>query len=183
MKNYIKYLLSLMIVLSGLSICKLYAAVPELSEKDGGVEPFVKDFKYIGGANIEFTYGWAVKAKIEKSWEHIFVHFTKDDSPDIAWQNDHSLPSPAGEWKEGSFISDGPYDITLPATAGEGVYYIRIGMYIESGERNGNMKGLGDKENRIIIGKLILKGMPGNITDVKFETLKGMKKPDSLKNK
>ena len=182
MKNYLGALLAAMIVLAGLSNGTMSAAEMKLIEKDGGVEPFVKDFKYTGGSGFRIIYGWAVTAKMEKAWTLIFVHITKEQDPEIVAQNDHYVSSPATEWKVDSIVTDGPFDVALPATIGEGVYDIYIGMVDNKNTRNDNMKGLSDNQTRFIIGRLTIKGTTGNITDIKFDVPKGVRKPDFMKN-
>jgi len=148
---------------------------PNYEEKEGIISLRVKDFSYTGGVKFKITYEWMVSEVIEQNY-NIFVHFTspefgEKDREDIAFQGDHGFSKPTSQWKENTPIKDGPYSLTVPEQNGPAIYYIAMGLFNENG-RSTDIAGLSDGGGRFYLGKLIVSGEPGKITDIKFEKMK-----------
>ena len=128
--------------------------LPHLDNR-ADVEPTLKSFRHLGGNRIEVTYEWRVGQTLTDDW-HCFVHGTgvRDGSArEIAFQQDHQLPKPTSQWQPGERIVDGPYTITVPATAGEDTYDLLIGLYTD---RRLHLKGRDVGGDRIWLTRLAI---------------------------
>ena len=175
MKPIKRIMFALLVSFVGLCVPAYAQEEPKFSDNDGAVEPFIQDFKFNKDQTIKITYAWKVIKPFSENWPKVFVHFTNADKK-IFGGNDHATPSPATTmWKAGE-VKTAIADFKIPSTWGEGIYYIRIGMFRDK-LRCSDIKGLVDGEKCFYIGKMIVEGKPGAITNVKFELLKGMKQP------
>lgn len=151
---------------------------PEFEMREGGVDVKVKDFKYLGGQEFSITFGWTVTDVIDSDYT-IFVHFYNNEYGDpndeyTVFQFDHQPNTPTSVWKPKKEVIDGPYYITVPDKCSAGVYYIAIGLYNET-ERYNDITGPDAGAYRTVIGKLVMKGVPEKITDIRFLPLESMK--------
>jgi len=141
---------------------------------EGGVNVKVKDFKYEGNQEFSISFVWTVIDPIENDYT-VFLHFFNKEYGDTdnmytVFQYDHQPSEPTLYWKPKKPVVDGPYYVTITNKCGAGIYYIAIGLYNET-ERYNDISGPNDGYFRTILGKLILKGEPGKITNIKFQPL------------
>lgn len=134
------------------------------SPKD--IEPRLASFKYLGGNRIQVTYEWIVNDTLDADY-HCFVHGIHADNgkPDgIEFQQDHGLPKPTSQWREGMRIVDGPYDIQVPAKFD--TYELAIGLYKS---HRVPLKGIEESDGRIVIARLNLQRQGDKITGITAE--------------
>jgi len=108
------------------------------------------------GEIVHITYYWKCLERMEENYT-VFVHFTDKDGK-IVFQQDHPFchgEYPTSEWKKGEIIKEEYYSF-IPANVKEGVYDVRVGVYIPHKERldvtateNGHWDGW-----RLVIGKI-----------------------------
>ncbi|MBC7326735.1 hypothetical protein H5T87_01300 [bacterium] len=119
--------------------------------------PSVSSFKDLGKGRFQISYRWVVED--EPRGEFVsFVHFIAPGANKIAFQQDHSLPTPTSQWKKGMKVEDGPYTIQVPENA-EGVYLVYLGLYNENGRVL-----LGNGKDSFLVGKLEVKRDEGKIS-------------------
>ncbi len=112
--------------------------------------------KFEIGEISHITYYWKCLERMEENYT-VFVHFTDKDGK-IVFQQEHPFchgEYPTNDWKEGEMIKEKYYSF-IPANVKEGVYNVRIGVYIPHKERldvilteNGHWDGW-----RLVIGKI-----------------------------
>lgn len=120
------------------------------------LRPTVASFTPTGPRSFRATYSWAV-GQAPKFDAGCFVHFV-DPSPNapgegIRFQQDHALGTPTSEWKPGTTVTDGPWDISVPADVASGDYLWTIGLEQPGGGRLA-LQGTSDAHQRIILGTL-----------------------------
>jgi hypothetical protein len=126
------------------------------------IEPRLKDFKYLGKDRIRVTYEWIVNDTLDEDYQ-CFVHGVNTDNgrPDgIVFQQDHALPRPTSQWRAGTRVIDGPYEISVPATFDH--YDLVIGLH--KGQRV-PLKGE-SWEHRVVLARLDLQLVGGKITGI-----------------
>ena len=120
------------------------------------VRPTVAGFTPTGPRSFRASYQWAVGQALAADCS-CFVHFVQpsatDDREGIRFQQDHALAQPTSHWKPGGMVSDGPWDITVPADAAPGDYLWTVGLSAPGGGRLA-LLGKSDAQNRIILGTL-----------------------------
>jgi hypothetical protein len=123
-----------------------------LSEADSalGLRPGVAQVQTNGGRRFGITYRWIVERAPTNDWT-VFVHFT-DSEGDIKFQNDHEPLSPLGQWRPGE-ITDGPFDLTVPAGLA-GTFDIRMGLFRPSDGRRAPLQGRDNGERSYLVGRL-----------------------------
>ena len=120
------------------------------------LRPSVAEFTPTGPRTFRATYHWAVGQKLPAD-DGCFVHFVQptlaDGGENIRFQQDHALPLPTSQWKPGQTITDGPWNITIPADASPGDYPWTIGL-VEPGGGRLTLQGQSDAHSRIVLGIL-----------------------------
>lgn len=120
------------------------------------LRPTVAQVTPTGPRSFRFTYHWEVGQALPTDYQ-CFVHFVqpgKDDGREnIRFQQDHALPSPTSQWKPGQTITDGPWDLTIPADLAPGDYPWTIGLSAPGGGRL-TLQGQSDAHSRIVLGVL-----------------------------
>jgi hypothetical protein len=146
---------------------RTYFPMPYLqSQKD--IEPRLREFKYLGGNRVRVTYEWLVNDTLDQDY-HCFVHGMHTDSANpqsIDFQQDHTLPKPTDQWREGDIIVDGPYDLSVPDK--QEVYDMAMGLY--RGERV-RLKGVQIGGDRILVARLKLQRQGGKISNITAEKI------------
>lgn len=146
--------------------------MPYLNAKKN-IEPRLRSMEYLGGNRVRVTYEWLVNDTLADDY-HCFVHgVAKAAAGDaIEFQQDHGLPRPTSQWRNGETIVDGPHEFSIPTKAG--AYDLVIGLH--KGERV-SLKGMDRDNNRILIARLKLKGEDGKLTGIMAEKVDAAGKP------
>lgn len=147
---------------------------------EADVEPRLASFRDLGDGKIELTYEWVVGEQGRLDRELMcFVHFVNEggSQPDgIQFQQDHRLPRPTTGWRPGEIITDGPYQVTVPAE-GFDTYDLMIGLYGLDNGRREPLKGRQAGGDRIHLARLGVTREGGRVTAVKLLALPP-EKPD-----
>ena len=142
--------------------------MPYLAQKQPVASVRVKDFKYLGGNEIEVSYEWTALKATEKPTT-AFVHFVerRGGESHIMFQDDHGLPKPSSEWKAGETFVCGPHKVTIPNA--ELYNYIWVaGLYNSSSRMP--IEGLRYDNGRYQLGTLkIERNKTNDVTNVVFE--------------
>lgn len=121
-----------------------------------GVRPTITQFTPTSARTFRAVYAWKVEQSLSTN-VHCLVHFvnpTGTDSGDhIVFQQDHALTPETSQWRAGSTISDGPWDVTVPENVKPGDYVWTIGLFTNDGGRM-PLQGVSDQHSRIILGTL-----------------------------
>lgn len=117
------------------------------------VAPSVEAFQATGPRSFTIAYRWHVASKIDGNYT-AFVHFTDPQTGAIIFQQDHQTATPTQQWKPGIDVSDGPWEVTVPANIPAGDYNWTIGLYNGSGRLS--LEGRQDSQGRILLGTLHL---------------------------
>jgi len=117
------------------------------------IEPKLTDFQYLGEGKIRVTYQWTINDALPEDYG-CFVHGVNEAderNQGIVFQQDHALPKPTSQWKKGDVLTDGPYEITIPADYD--TYDLVIGLH-----KGGRvpLKGPDMGESRILLGRLLV---------------------------
>ncbi|MCE5219088.1 hypothetical protein LLH03_18890, partial [bacterium] len=80
----------------------------------------------------------------------------------IVFQQDHTTPKPTSEWKAGEIITDGPYEVTVPADKFD-TYDLLIGLF--DGDRL-SLRGRDAGGSKILLARLKLTRKDGVITKI-----------------
>ncbi len=120
------------------------------------LRPTVAEFVPTGPRSFRAVYHWTVGQALARDYG-CFVHFVQpslnDGGEGIRFQQDHALPHPSSQWKPGETITDGPYDVSVPADIASGDYPWTVGLYAPGGGRL-TLQGQSDAHSRIILGTL-----------------------------
>ena len=120
------------------------------------LRPTVAQFTPTGPRSFRFSYRWQVGQALPTNYQ-CFVHFVQpglsDGGENIRFQQDHALPSPTSQWKPGKTITDGPWNLTIPADLAPGDYSWTIGLFAPGGGRL-TLQGQSDAHSRIVLGIL-----------------------------
>ncbi|MBR4900251.1 MAG: hypothetical protein IKZ46_04860 [Victivallales bacterium] len=138
----------------------------------------VKDFKYLGGNEIEVSYEWTALRPTEKPTT-AFIHFlNKQGGNDrIIFQNDHALSKPSSEWKAGETFVCGPHKITIPQVDQYSYDWV-AGLYNKGGRQV--MDGVRFDSGRYLLGKLTVeRNKQNNVTNVVFEPVSAERVADA----
>lgn len=130
------------------------------------VEPRLKTFEYLGGDRVRVTYEWLVGQNLDRDY-HCFVHFCNSEGPGtegIVFQQDHATPKPTSEWKAGETITDGPYEVTVPADKFDS-YDLLTGLF--NGDRL-SLKGRDAGGSKVLLARLKLTRKDGVITKIEL---------------
>jgi len=95
------------------------------------IEPRLRELVYLGGRRLRLTYEWVVNQALDQDY-HCFVHFRNDadtQNRGIVFQQDHEPPQPTSTWRPGQVITDGPYEVEVPADATYAEYDLVIGLH------------------------------------------------------
>jgi hypothetical protein len=114
------------------------------------ITPRVASFESLGGRRLRVTYEWRVNEALAGDYR-VFVHFT-DAGPDegIVFQQDHDPPTATSRWQPGPVVTDGPYEITVPESAGEHLTWT-IGLYAAT---RVSLRGKHDRSGRVVLGEI-----------------------------
>jgi len=114
------------------------------------IAPRVASFESLGGRRFRVTYEWRVNEALDGDY-HVFVHFT-DSGPNegIVFQQDHDPPTPTSRWQPQQVVTDGPYEITVPESAGERLTWT-IGLYAATQVW---LRGKRDQNGRVVLGEI-----------------------------
>jgi len=127
------------------------------------IEPKLGDFEHLGDGKIRLTYQWLINDRLDEDY-HCFVHFinpAKDPFDHIVFQQDHATPKPTSQWRPGETLTDGAYEISVPADYD--TYDIVIGLH--KGGRV-SLKGPDAGGARVLIGRLVLQRDGDRITGI-----------------
>jgi hypothetical protein len=127
------------------------------------IEPKLADFQYLGDGKIQVTYLWTINDTLPQDYG-CFVHgvnLADERNHGIVFQQDHALPKPTSQWQKGETLTDGPYEITVPAD--HDTYDLVIGLH--KGARV-PLKGPDVGESRILLGRLLVTREGNRITDI-----------------
>ena len=142
--------------------------MPYLKERASVARVRVKDFKYLGGNEIEVTYEWTALRTTDKPVS-AFVHFLerRGGESHIMFQDDHGLPKPSTEWKAGETFVVGPQRLKIP-NANLYNYIWVAGLYNKDGRET--LDGLRYDGGRYQLGKLaVQRNKQNDATKVVFE--------------
>ncbi len=142
--------------------------MPYLKERASVARVRVKDFKYLGGNEIEVTYEWTALRATDKPVS-TFVHFLerRGGESHIMFQDDHGLPKPSTEWKAGETFVVGPHRLKIP-NANLYNYIWVAGLYNKDGRET--LDGLRYDGGRYQLGKLaVQRNKQNDATKVVFE--------------
>ena len=107
------------------------------------LRPTVAEFTPTGPRSFRAAYHWAV-GQTQTTADQCFVHFVQPSPSDggegIRFQQDHALATPTSQWKPGETVTDGPWNITVPADVASGDYLWTIGLY-PAGQRAADLTG------------------------------------------
>ncbi len=141
----------------------LYGFGPHLyfEKNAAGVLPVsvdVADFRQVGKRTFRASYRWSPTGKLGADYK-CFVHFTHPrgdrNRENIAFQDDHELPSPTRSWAAGRTVLDGPRTVEIPAK-----YSGRIKWFIGLTHwgRRALLEGQADGRSRLLLGTLEVRG-------------------------
>jgi len=120
------------------------------------LRPSVAAFTPTGPRSFRATYHWAVAQKSTVDYG-CFVHFVQptasENGEGIRLNQDHALPAPTSQWKPGETVTDGPWNIIVPADVAPGDYTWTIGLFAP-GDGRLTLQGQSDTHRRIILGVL-----------------------------
>ena len=120
------------------------------------VRPSVSSFTPTGPRSFRATYAWTAGQRLPTDYG-CFVHFSpasaQDGSENIRFQQDHALTKPTSRWADGETVTDGPWEISVPADAPPGDYVWTVGLYAPGGGRL-TLQGQADAHSRIVLGTL-----------------------------
>ena len=127
-----------------------------LSPGQTRLRPAVASFTPTGARSFRATYQWTVGQTFAFD-AGCFVHFVSPapDAPreGIQFQQDHALATPTSQWKPGTTVTDGPWDISVPTAVAPGDYSWTIGLEQPGGGRLA-LQGAADAHARIVLGTL-----------------------------
>ena len=101
------------------------------------LHPTVAEFTPTGPRSFRATYHWAVGQALTLN-AGCFVHFvqpSQDTREGIRFQQDHALARPTSQWKPGETVTDGPWNVTVPADVAPGDYLWTVGLDVPSSGR------------------------------------------------
>jgi len=127
------------------------------------IQPSVQEFTSLGSRRFRVTYAWKVEEPLDPGDYVAYVHFDPPGKNEetIAFQQDHRPdPAPAA-WRPGSTITDGPYEIEIPAGAGDRFTWA-TGLFQPGGNRVA-LTGKSDRNDRIILGTVSV-GADGQVS-------------------
>jgi hypothetical protein len=118
------------------------------------IRPTVKSFESLGQRKFRVTYAWQVGERPDRDY-HVFVHFDPSDKSQetIAFQQDHQPAAPTSQWKVGSTVVDGPYEITVPSSAPGDSFKFSTGLFAAGGARV-PLLGRRDGNDRAVLGTI-----------------------------
>lgn len=120
------------------------------------LRPTVAEFVPTGPRSFRAAYHWAVGQTITTD-AGCFVHFVQaspnNGGEGIRFQQDHAFAQPTSQWKPGETVTDGPWNVTIPADTAPGDYFWTVGLSAPGGGRL-TLQGKSDAHSRIILGTL-----------------------------
>lgn len=116
------------------------------------VRPGVEEFKQTAPRTFRATYAWVAEEILGKDYRAL-VHFTTKRN-EIAWQQDHAVSIPPTQWKAGSTVEDGPWEIKISRSVPDGDYGWAIGLYDPATGSRQRLRGLDDGDSRICLGTI-----------------------------
>lgn len=120
------------------------------------LRPTVAEFVPTGPRTFRATYHWQV-GQAQAADYGCFVHFVQPSLQDvregIRFQQDHGLALPTSRWKPGETVTDGPWDIAVPADVAPGDYPWTVGLDAP-GRGRLTLQGTSDAHSRIVLGTL-----------------------------
>lgn len=117
------------------------------------IHPVVTSFQSTGTRAFRVSYRWEVQDRLAKDYR-CFVHFNSNTV--IRAQQDHLLAQPTSQWQAGQTVSDGPWNVTLPASLPDGDYGWFIGLFDPVDGTRVRLQGVDDGSGRIRLGTLRL---------------------------
>jgi hypothetical protein len=120
------------------------------------LRPEVTGFEQTGPRTFRATYHWQIGEDVAQDYR-CFVHFSQPKAGEdgIQFQQDHALPKPTVQWRNGEAVTDGPYEISVPENLPDGDYEWSIGLFVPGGNRVA-LQGKDDGFGRIRLGILHL---------------------------
>ena len=121
-------------------------------------KPTATGFRQTGPREFEVGYEWRVSGEMQRG-QTIFVHFVNpraERAEKIAFQDDHTPPTPTEEWEAGETVTVGPHKVAVPDDA-DGAYDMLIGITTEAGGRHA-LRGLAGASGRYKIGTVTVAG-------------------------
>jgi len=120
------------------------------------LRPTVAEFVPTGPRSFRAVYHWTVGQALARDYG-CFVHFVQpslgDTREGIRFQQDHALPKPTSQWKQGETVTDGPWNVSVPADIAPGDYPWTVGLDAPGGGRL-TLQGMSDAHSRIVLGTL-----------------------------
>ena len=115
--------------------------------------PRVVELKATGERTFQIKYTWDVEEDVKGDWR-VFVHFGTDKK--ILFQSDYAAVPPTSQWRAGQTIAFGPRAVTVPASVRDKEVNIYIGLFsLSDASTRASLVG-GDRQNRILAGRLVL---------------------------
>lgn len=150
---------------------------------DAGRDPFaglldlgaeVRAVTYLGKRDFEITIAWHVNStpEVEPGTYWAFTHFLNDTygkDGSIAFRCTPYPEIPFTQWKQGETHIIGPIRITIPESAGVGVYGVRTGFYDPSQHKSPGRIRYG-QNNAVMLGELVVSGEGTDITGVAYRS-------------
>jgi len=147
----------------------LYWQAAAKPEQAVAARPRVVAVEPTGKRAFRIRYAWHVGADVASDWR-IFVHFGTDRK--ILFQDDH-LPRPAtSAWRKGQTIELGPHTVEVPASVRAAAVNVYIGLFDLEDERQRVPLPGGDRQRRVLAGRLHLKPA------IRFERIERQAEPD-----
>jgi len=115
--------------------------------------PHVAEVQATDKQTFQIRYAWDVAADVTGDWR-IFVHFGADNK--ILFQNDHAAEPRTSQWRVGQTITFGPHTVTVPSSVRDKAINVYIGLFsLNDATTRAPLAG-GDRQNRILAGRLVL---------------------------
>ncbi len=118
--------------------------------------PKVTRFTQTGSGSAEIQISWSVLNRSNPERLTNFVHFVAANGA-IVFGADHTPERPTSEWTAGQTIVD-TFPVRLPASAPDGSYSLRVGLYAPATGSRVPLLGRSDGTTRYVLGDLIVSG-------------------------
>lgn len=138
--------------------------------EQGPIEPWVSEFRALGGKEFELTVSWKVGRALDRNYI-TFWHFMDEG---IAFQSDHALPVPTTSWKVGDTVVDGPRRLAVKDDPAVTRYGVWVGLYDREG-RTPLVRGL----SSVQVGTVVVEREGAVAKSVRFEPASPQQMPGS----
>jgi arylsulfatase A-like enzyme len=137
------------------------------------VWPEVTDFKHLGDDRFSIGWVWHVEDELPRDLKYwTFVHFTNrryGRDGDIAFRVVKWPNMPTTEWRKGSTVKMGPFEVQVPEHCGDGEYAVRVGLY--NPDVHKGLQLMRGPSNYVEVGKLTIRRTEEGVRKMKFEPL------------